>query len=48
MRARWSRLGGTDPHRPRPDIWTMIDTATEDGPEGQALALMPYLAGVSH
>jgi hypothetical protein len=48
MRARWSRLGRTDPHRPRPDIWTMIDTATEDGPESQALALMPYLAGANH
>lgn len=48
MRARWSRLGRTDPHRRRPDIWTMIDTATEDGPEGRALALMPYLAGANH
>jgi hypothetical protein len=48
MRARWSRLGRTDPHRRRPEIWTMIDATTEDGPERRALALMPYLAGANH
>ncbi len=48
MRARWSRLGWTDPHRRPPDIWTMIDAATEEGPEQRALALMPFLAGAKH
>jgi hypothetical protein len=48
MRARWSRLGWTDPHRGPVEIWTMIDRATEEGPEQRALVLMPFLDGVSH
>jgi hypothetical protein len=45
MRARWSWLGLTDPRQVAPDIWTLIDTTIDEGPEQRALALMPYLAG---
>jgi superfamily II DNA/RNA helicase len=48
MRARWSRLGWTDPPRRPPEIWTLIDTAARDGAEWRALALMPYLRGIDH
>jgi hypothetical protein len=44
MLARWLSVGGA--HRSPLEVWTLLDRSPEGLPEGQALQLMPYLAGV--
>lgn len=44
MLARWQHLGGAHAHPI--EVWTLIDRQQNEHPEGRALELMPYLAGV--